>query len=119
MEQKLKNSVITDKIALPLESNYQNHPMHISASGCFYHTPITYTYRQAKKHWEETQAYAKKHEAYEVQINEQSVFTNIQIEVMENQYVMISKLQSPSIHFVIRHPKLVHALENFTVPVVE
>ena len=61
----------------------------------------------------------KKHEAYDVQINEQSAFTNIQIEVMENQYVMISKLQSPAIHFVIRHPKLVHALQNFTVPVVE
>lgn len=59
MEQKLENSVITDKIALPLESDYQNHPMHISASGCFYHTPISYTYPQAKKHWEETQAYAK------------------------------------------------------------
>lgn len=119
MEQKLENSVITDKIALPLESDYQNHPMHMSVSGCFFHTPMAYTYPQAMRHWEETQAYAKKHEAYDVQINEQSAFTNIQIEVMENQYVMISKLQSPAIHFVIRHPKLVHALQNFTVPVVE
>lgn len=119
MEQKLENSVITDKIALPLESDYQNHLMHMSVSGCFFHTPMAYTYPQAMRHWEETQAYAKKHEAYDVQINEQSAFTNIQIEVMENQYVMISKLQSPAIHFVIRHPKLVHALQNFTVPVVE
>lgn len=33
--------------------------------------------------------------------------------------VIISELKSPSIHFVIEHPKTVHALQNFTIPVVE
>lgn len=32
---------------------------------------------------------------------------------------MISKANSPSIHFVINHPKLRNAIENFIPPVVE
>lgn len=32
---------------------------------------------------------------------------------------MISKANSPSIHFVIHHPKLRNAIENFIPPIVE
>lgn len=33
--------------------------------------------------------------------------------MLKNNYVIISKNSDPVIHFVIRHPKLVKAIENF------
>ena len=42
-----------------------------------------------------------------------------QIQILEGSYVLISKAKSPVIHFVIRHPKMVSALENFIPPVME
>lgn len=89
------------------------------AIGCFYEAPLLYPYEEVMNHLEETQMYARTHENYQLQISEISAFRNIQIEIMKDQYVIISKLKSPSIHFVIEHPKIVHALQNFTIPVVE
>ncbi len=37
----------------------------------------------------------------------------------EKQWAMISKSKAPAIHFVIRHPKLRNAIENFIPPVVD
>ena len=42
-----------------------------------------------------------------------------QISICKNQWVMVSKDTSPSIHFVIHHPKLRNAIENFVPPVIE
>ena len=51
--------------------------------------------------------------------NNYQTFRNIQILFCGKEWVMISKISSPSIHFVIHHPKLRDAIENFIPPVVE
>lgn len=119
MQQKLEHCTITDEIALPSEQNYKKHPMHLSVSGCFYESPLLYSYEDMMNHLKETQMYAKTHKNYLLKLNEISAFRNIQIEIMQDQYVIISKIKSPSIHFVIEHPTMVHALQNFTIPVIE
>jgi len=43
----------------------------------------------------------------------------LQIFIHEGQWVMVSKGKAPAIHFVIRHPKLRSAIENFIPPVTE
>ena len=45
-------------------------------------------------------------------------FKNITITFIKNHYVIISKSSNPTIHFVIEHPKLVEAIENFN-PIVK
>ena len=40
-------------------------------------------------------------------------FKNISISILENKYVILSKSNNPSIEFVIRHPKLISAIEEF------
>lgn len=40
-------------------------------------------------------------------------FKNITITIIKNNYVIISKNSNPTIHFVIKHPKLIEAIENF------
>lgn len=93
--------------------------MHLSVSGCFYEAPILYDYEEMTTHLRETYEYAETHENYSLKINDVSAFRNIQIEILKNEYVIVSKIKSPSIHFVIKHPHLVHALQNFTIPVIE
>lgn len=119
MKQKLENCIITDEIAIPAKQTYQEHPMHLSVSGCFYEAPILYDYEEMTTHLRETYEYAETHENYSLKINDVSAFRNIQIEILKNEYVIVSKIKSPSIHFVIKHPHLVHALQNFTIPVIE
>lgn len=119
MQQKLASCIITDEIALPDRESYEDHPMYLSVSGCFFETPILYSYEDMTAHLKETQRYAETHGNYHLKLNEISAFRNIQIEILKDRYVIVSKIKSPSIHFVIKHPMLVNALQNFTVPVVE
>ena len=40
-------------------------------------------------------------------------FKNITMTFLKNNYAIISKSSNPTIHFVIKHKKLVEAIENF------
>lgn len=50
---------------------------------------------------------------------EDKTFKNITITILKNNHVIISKNSNPTIHFVIRHPKLVAAIESFNPLVKE
>lgn len=119
MNQKLSCCTITDEIAIPTESAYTEHPMYLSVSGCFYEAPLLYRYEELLAHLKETQHYAKANRNYFFNLVDISAFRNIQIEIVKNQYVIVSKIKSPSIHFIIRHPQLVQALQDFTIPVID
>ena len=47
-----------------------------------------------------------------------SAFSNITIEVCSGRWAVVSKDRAPRIRFVIRHPKMVEAIEHFIAPVV-
>ena len=70
-------------------------------------------------HLDLTKKYEKKVANYKLTTNNYQTFRNIQILFCGKEWVMISKISSPSIHFVIHHPKLRDAIENFIPPVVE
>ena len=46
-------------------------------------------------------------------------FRNITIRACQGRWVIVSKAKAPAIHFVIRHPRLMDAIERFSPPVVE
>lgn len=119
MEEKLKHSTITDEISIPSKETHTEYPMLLSVSGCFYETPILYSYDDMLAHISETKRYAECHENYTFKTNGNTAFRNIQIEILKDKYITISKIKSPSIHFVIKHPRLIEALQNFTIPVTE
>lgn len=54
-----------------------------------------------------------------VQNKARDTFNNIEILVKSGKWAIVNKEKSPKIHFVIRHPKLVDAIENFEPPVTE
>ena len=83
---------------------------------------MRWLWRTQKENWESTFKFEldlKKVENYKLNTNYNHTFKNIQVLICEKNWVMISKDTSPSIHFVIHHPKLRDAIENFIPPVVE
>ena len=110
----LKNNIITDTIY-----NYENeftNNLSLSLENIFYNQKITYTYHEYLEHLKDTINYNNKN--YHVIINNDQTFKNISINIIDNNYVIISKSINPTIHFVIRHPKLKSAIENFS-PIVK
>jgi len=65
------------------------------------------------EHLKQTNEYRTKINNYEIYYINNKTFKNITITFIKNHYVIISKSSNPTIHFVIEHPKLVKAIENF------
>jgi len=85
----------------------------------FYTKEISYTYEEYIKHLEQTKNYTKKNNNYQLNYNNNITFSNITITITNNYYVTISKNINPTIHFVIKHPKLIEATKNFSPLVKE
>lgn len=80
---------------------------------------VAYTYEQYLAHLEDTDRFAADHPRYQVEKTSSQTFRNLQISIHEGRWAMVSKELVPSIHFVIHHPKLRRAIEEFIPPVAE
>lgn len=118
-EKILETDGIEDEIPQPSREEFERHPMTLSLSGMFYESDIPYTYEDYLSHLEQTERFADRHERYTLKFNSARTFRNLQVFMHLGSWVMVSKNKSPAIHFVIHHPKLRHAIENFIPPVVE
>ena len=119
METILENNPVLDEVPKLSPEEFRQYPMMLSLSGLFYETELPYSYEEYLAHLEAAKAYAAAHKNYSLRIGETHAFRNIQIRILEDKWVIISKNKAPVIHFVIRHPRMVSALENFAAPVVE
>ena len=95
------------------------YPPFLSLSDTFYTNDICYNYEEYLEHLTDTQKYMSSHGNYKILNNKTNTFRNINITIHSGKWVMISKNTHPAIHFVIHHPKLRDAIENFIAPVVE
>lgn len=117
--QILERDVITDEFSLISEKEFTQNPLMLPLAGIFYEGEIAYSYEQYQRHLKQTQALADATESYNFITSNTPGFRNILISIVEDRWVLISKCKSPTIHFVIRHPKMVTALSNFIMPVIE
>ena len=115
----LKHNILEDEIAISSKEDFEKFPPILSLADSFYEGKIYYDYNEYLEHLDLTKKYEKKVANYKLTTNNYQTFRNIQILFCGKEWVMISKISSPSIHFVIHHPKLRDAIENFIPPVVE
>ena len=115
----LKNNSVSDEILYLDEDTFKEHPQSLSLSLMFYDKNFSYTYEEYIEHLRLTREFAAKNKNYSVVQMKECAFANIQITIHENEYVMISKNKAPTIHFIVRHPILREAIENFEIPVFE
>lgn len=118
IEKILKTEKIEDEISVISQEEFERYPMLLSLSGMFCEKEILYTYADYLKHLEQTRAFAKAHKNYILTESSAHTFRNLQIIIHEGKWAMVSKNKVPVIHFVIKHPKLRAAIENFIPPVV-
>ena len=115
----IEQNVIEDEISILSKEEFGKVKPFLFLADIFYDKKIYYTYEDYLEHINLTKKYEKENKNYKLSINNNNTFKNIQILVCEKNWVMISKANSPSIHFVIHHPKLRNAIENFIPPVVK
>ena len=113
MNNIFKKNKVNDYIHVIKENEFKNDTPSLSLNNLFINKKITYTYKEYMKHLKQTNEYRTKINNYEIYYINNKTFKNITITFIKNHYVIISKSSNPTIHFVIEHPKLVKAIENF------
>ena len=119
VETILESNTIADEIPELTKDDFIRNPLSLDLSGAFCEQDIFYTYEEYLEHLKSTEQFTRTHTNYTLKKTSSHAFINLQIIIHEGKWAMISKSKSPSIHFVVRHPKLLNAIENFIPPVVE
>lgn len=115
----LQHSSIMEEIPSLTETEFKQYPIVMPLSGMFYEKDIFYSWDDYREHLKQIKEYAKQHKNYKAVENHSPAFRNIQIDIREGKWVIVSKNKTPAIHFLIRHPKMRNAFENMIVPVME
>ena len=119
MNSILKKNKVFDYIYVIKENEFINDTPSLSLNNLFIDKTINYTYKEYIEHLKLTNEYAKNNKNYNILTEKDKTFKNITITILKNNHVIISKNSNPTIHFVIRHPKLVAAIESFNPLVKE
>ena len=115
----LASETLEDEVPALTPEEFRKNPPVLDLSGIFCETNLPYSEEEYRTHMSDTQAFSRKNSNYILRISTAPTFHNLQILIHEGQWAMISKAKAPAIHFVIYHPKLRNAIENFIPPIVE
>ncbi len=115
----LTNNTIIDEITNISKDEFAKDPPKLSLSKIFYERDIYYNYDEYLNHFRDTEMYSKNNRNYKLSIKNSTTFKNIDIIINSKKYVIVSKSNNPSIHFVIFHPQLCNSIENFVAPIKE
>ena len=119
MNSILKKNKVFDYIYVIKEDEFISDTPSLLLNNLFIDKTINYTYKEYIEHLKLTNEYAKNNKNYNILTEKDKTFKNITITILKNNHVIISKNSNPTIHFVIRHPKLVAAIESFNPLVKE
>lgn len=119
VERVLESNHISAEVAHIPRGEFESSPVALSLSGLFCEKDITYTYEEYEEHLRLTAEFSASHPNYTAALSDSRAFRNIQITMHSGKWVLVSKGRSPSIHFVIRHPRLRGAIENISTPYME
>ena len=117
IESILTHSQVIDELSQVTKAEYEKYPAVLPVAECFLEKDILLTYQEYRTCVEAAMAYADAHKNYQFSLIKAKGFHNIQITCRMEKWCMVSKNKTPSIHFVIHHPKLRYALENMILPI--
>ena len=106
----LKNNIINDEINILKKEEFKDY--YLSLSRYFIDLKIKYEYEDYLNHIKLLEKYKKDNKNYNFK-KVDNAFKNINIHILKNNQVIISKENTPSIYFVIKHEKLIYAIENY------
>ena len=115
-DELLKTNIINDVIYNVSKDNFKDNNVYLTLSNSFFDKRISYSYNEFLEHYNSTINYKNKN--YIITQSKEKNFDNIDITIVDEDYVILSKSANPIIHFVIRHNKLVKAIECYNPVVV-
>lgn len=115
----LSSETMEDEIPMFLAKEFEEKPPTLELSTLFCETDISYNEEEYTSHLMESKVFAERHANYTLKSSTVHAFHNLQIAIHKGQWAMVSKGNAPAIHFIIRHPKLRSAIENFIPPITE
>ena len=115
----LNDNIIEDEFSTIAREDFSKNPISLFIEDNICNKKIYYTYEEYLKHLKLTNEYSIENKNYITNPKYNHTFKNIQVSILEKKWVIISKNTSPTIHFVIHHPKLRDAIENFVPPILE
>lgn len=110
LESMTAEHQLEDRLSVLTGPEFRKHPVTLPLPNHF--GPIPYTWEQYSAHVQETLALDLPN--YTVTAIAPA-FRNIDIFIVKGSHAVVCKHNAPAIQFVIRHPKLVSALENYVV----
>ena len=113
------HSTITEEVPILTRDLFDHAPITLSLSGMFLEKDIFYTWDEYQEHLHIIKSYQAQHSYYHTIENAAPAFRNIQIRIHEGKWALVSKDKTPVIHFLIQHPKMLHAFENMVIPIIE
>lgn len=115
VEQILDNSSLSDNIAIWDAEEFSRYPVGLALTHLCGGTNVYYRYEEYWEHIMESEAFAAGRERYRLTLDRAPDFRNIQITIREGKYAIVSKSKAPGIHFVLRHPKMVRAIDQLVM----
>ncbi len=119
MKRFIDQADITLEYPLPDEEMAEDYPINLPLSGIFLEKPLRIPFTDYTAMHNETLSFAEHSKNLTVHVKRNNAFRNVEMLICPGKWALISKNMAPAIHFVIRHPRLVSALERFTAPVWE
>ena len=108
-----------DIITLSAGVLFQEIPLTASLSEIFYNKDLSYSYEDYLEHIRLTAEFCEKYHNCQIIYNDNPGIRNINIVIIDKKEVIVSKNKSPSIHFVIYHPRMIEAFRNLNFPIKE
>lgn len=117
--QLLEREKLTLEIPFLTKEQFDKKPLTVSLSEIFCNKALSYSYEDYLEHMKSTEALGEQYEKCSVRYNYAPGFRNINIVIIGKKEVIVSKNKSPSIHFVIYHPRMIEAFRNLSFPITD
>lgn len=119
MENLLEKEEVVVEIPVVTKNEFENQPLKLPFPEIFYGRLLSYSYEEYSEHIEETRQFFMSFPNCKLQSADNKGFRNINISILSGKMVIVSKNISPAIHFVIHHPRMTEAFENFIFPITD
>ena len=115
----VENLLSRHSLSLEIPIRCEAEQVSLPVCSSYYDKEIFYTPEEYQAHLSSTRKFAAARENMSLFESSVQPFQNIHITVSKGKGAIITKSNAPTIHFVITHPRLVSAIENFKPPITE
>ena len=111
----LEKEKITFIIPKLTKEDFEKNVPSLSLPALFLDCSIPYTFEIYQNHFSQTKDFVNQYDKCELIANDYMKFKNIDITIIKDKQVLVSKVKTPTIHFVIKHPRMVKSFDIFSI----